>query len=76
MQKVLMKVHGREALVDVDMVSKVSRKENLVSLAMALQEALRNEVFVGRSVLERELNATMRKIRRINKTIRKNVQFI
>ena len=76
MQKVQMKVHGREALVDVDMVSKVSRKENLVSLAMALQEALRNEVFVGRSVLERELDATLSKIRRINKTIRKNVQFI
>ena len=76
MQKVQMKVHGREALVDADMVSKVSRKENLVSLAMALQEALRNEVFVGRSVLERELDATLSKIRRINKTIRKNVQFI
>ena len=76
MQKVQIKVHGREALVDVDMVSKVSRKENLVSLAMALQEALRNEVFVGRSVLERELDATLSKIRRINKTIRKNVQFI
>ena len=76
MQKVQMKVHGREALVDVDMVSKVWRKENLVSLAMALQEALRNEVFVGRSVLERELDATLSKIRRINKTIRKNVQFI
>lgn len=73
MSKVQMVVFGKLAIVDEDMVKPMKRKEELVNLAQALKEAIEIK---WNGVLDRELEKTMGKIIRLNRTIRSNVQYL
>jgi len=76
MQKVQMTVGGREALVDADMVSKMKRKADLVAAAGRLQGVMNAVPREAEPILQTHLQKIMGKIIRLNRSIRKNVQFI
>jgi hypothetical protein len=75
MQKVQITVFGRVALVDEDMVKKMLKKEALVNECSALREIIeldpsrKVELFAAQTFLAK-------KIIRLNRTIRRNVQFL
>lgn len=76
MQKVQMTVGGREALVDADMVAKMKRKADLVAAAGRLQGVMNAVPREAEPILQVQLQKIMGKIIRLNRSIRKNVQFI
>lgn len=77
MDKVEMLVAGKRALVDSDMIKKVVRKDMLVATAMDLQAKIKKEKDpICLRLLSESMQETMGKIIRINRTIRKNIQFI
>ena len=76
MKKVQMTVGGREALVDADMVSKMKRKADLVAAAGRLQGVMNAVPHEAEPILQAHLQEIMGKIIRLNRSIRKNVQFI
>ena len=73
MQKVQMTVHGREALVDADMVKLMTKKAELVAAAAKLRESAGNMTAAEHLAV---LDEVVGKIIRLNRRIRKNVQFI
>ena len=76
MQKVQMTVHGREALVDADMVKLMTKKAELVKAAMNLQHVMDSVPTIAQPILQKQLNDIAGKIIRLNRRIRQNVQFI
>ena len=76
MEKVEMLVAGKRALVDADMVKKMIRKEALVAGAMRLQSVMNAVPREAEPILQKQLQEIVSKIIRLNRTIRKTVQFI
>ena len=76
MQKVEMVLFGKRALVDADMVKKMTKKQELVSSAQRLQSVMNAVPKEAEPILQKQLQEIMGKIIRLNRTIRKNVQFI
>jgi hypothetical protein len=76
MEKVQMLVGGRQALVDADMVKKMTKKAELVASASRLRAVMNAVPREAEPILQEQLQAIMTKIIRLNRTIRKNVQFI
>lgn len=74
MQKVQITVFGRVALVDQDMVKKMFKKEALVNECSALRELGDANPEMQKELLEQQREIAA-KIIRLNRTIRKNVQF-
>ena len=75
MMKVEMIVAGRRALVDADMVKKVTKKQELVADASALQKYYEADKVEHAYVLPL-LQKKAGQIIRLNRTIRQTVQFI
>jgi 2,4-dienoyl-CoA reductase-like NADH-dependent reductase (Old Yellow Enzyme family) len=75
MQKVEMVVSGRRALVDADMVKKMTKKQELVAEAMSLQKYYDADK-VGHAYALPMLQKKASQIIRLNRTIRQTVQFI
>ena len=73
MQKVQMTVHGREALVDADMVNLMTKKQELVRRAMEIKAL--GSTMSAQAHLDMT-DEVMGKIIRLNKRIRKNVIFL
>jgi hypothetical protein len=71
MQKVKMIVHGREAMVDSDMVTKMIKKQALVNSLMYLQ-AHASEGPAINELFEKQVKHLIR----LNRTIRQTVSFI
>ena len=77
MNKDEMIISGKRALVDADQVKKLQKKEMLVAQALDLQNKARDTINeTVKSVLNSQLQETMGKIIRLNRTIRQNVKFI
>jgi 2,4-dienoyl-CoA reductase-like NADH-dependent reductase (Old Yellow Enzyme family) len=76
MQKVEMVLFGKRALVDADMVKKMTKKQELVSSAQRLQSVMNAVPKEAEPILQKQLQEIMGKIIRLNRTIRKNVQFV
>jgi hypothetical protein len=76
MEKVQMVVGGKLALVDADMVKKMTRKQELVASARRLQSVMNAVPGEAEPILQAQLQEIMGKIIRLNRGIRKNVQFI
>jgi hypothetical protein len=76
MQKVQMVVGGRLALVDADMVKKMTKKQELVASASRLQSVMNAVPREAEPILQKQLQEIMGKIIRLNRTIRQNVQFL
>jgi hypothetical protein len=76
MQKVEMIVGGRRALVDADMVKKMTKKQELVASAMRLQSVMNAVPREAEPILQKKLQEIMSKIIRLNRTIRQTVQFL
>jgi hypothetical protein len=76
MQKVQMIVGGKLALVDADMVKKMTKKQDLVASAMRLQSVMNAVPREAEPILQKQLQEIMGKIIRLNRTIRQNVQFL
>ena len=76
MQKVQMLVGGRQALVDADMVKKMTKKQELVASAMRLQYVMNAVPREAEPILQKQLQEIMGKIISLNRTIRQNVQFL
>jgi hypothetical protein len=76
MQKVQMIVGGKLALVDADMVKKMTKKQDLVASAMRLQSVMNAVPREAEPILQKQLQEIMSKIIRLNRTIRQNVQFL
>ena len=77
MQKVEMLVAGKRALVDSDMIQKMVRKDMLVATAADLQTKMSSEKDpICLRLLSESMQETVGKIVRINRTIRKTVQFL
>lgn len=75
MQKVEMVVGGKRALVDVDMVKKMAKKEALVAEALAFNTFFKADP-VNHAYVAPLLDKVMGKIIRLNRTIRPSVQFL
>jgi hypothetical protein len=75
MEKVEMMVAGKRALVDADMVKKVTKKQELVAEAMALQKYYDADK-VGHAYALPLLQKKASQIIRLNRTIRRTVRFI
>jgi len=75
MQKVEMTVSGRRALVDADMVKKMVRKQKLVADATAFSKYLKADP-VNHAHVAPLLDDVMRKLIRLNRTIRPTVEFL
>ena len=73
MQKVQMTVHGREALVDADMVGLITKKAELVKAAVDLKDVA-NTMSAAEHLAATD--AIVKQIIRLNRRIRQNVQFI
>ena len=76
MNRVEMIIGCRRALVDEDMVRKMTRKEQLLAATMAMQDKMDTEkdpVCFG--LLSEEVQSNLQKIVRLNRTIRQNVYF-
>jgi hypothetical protein len=76
MQKVQMLVGGRQALVDADMVKKMTKKQELVASAMRLQSVMNAVPREAEPILQKQLQEIVSKIIRLNRGIRQNVQFL
>lgn len=77
MEKVQMVISGKLALVDADQVKKLQKKQMLVANALDLQNKMKASTDITvKALLMRELDDTMSKIIRLNRTIRQNVRFI
>jgi hypothetical protein len=76
MQKVQMLVGGRQALVDADMVKKMTKKQELVANAMRLQSVMNAVPREAEPILQQQLQEIMSKIIRLNRSIRQTVQFL
>lgn len=76
MEKVQITVFGKQALVDQDMVKKMLKKSELVAGAMRLQSVMNAVPSEAEPILQKQLQEIVGKIIRLNRTIRKNVQFI
>jgi hypothetical protein len=76
MQKVQMLVGGRQALVDADMVKKMTKKQELVASAMRLQSVMNAVPREAEPILQKQLQEIVGKIQRLNRGIRQNVQFL
>jgi hypothetical protein len=75
MEKVEMMVAGRRALVDADMIKKMTKKQELVTEAMSLQKYYDADK-VGHAYALPLLQKKASQIIRLNRTIRQTVQFI
>ena len=76
MNRVEMIVAGRRALVDQDMVSKMTRRQQLVASTVAMQDKMDTEKDpVTFGLLSKCCEANISKIVRLNRTIRQNVYF-
>jgi hypothetical protein len=76
MQKVQMLVGGRQALVDADMVKKMTKKQELVASAMRLQSVMNAVPREAEPILQKQLQEIVGKIQRLNRGIRQTVQFL
>jgi len=77
MHKVEMIVGGRRALVDADMVKKMTRKGQLVRSISSMQADLAAEKNMGNfRIMSITMDADITQLVRLNRTIRQNVQFI
>lgn len=76
MEKVQMMVANRLALVDADMVKKMTKKQELVASALRLQSVMDAVPREAEPILQKQLQEIMSKIIRLNRTIRQNVQFL
>jgi hypothetical protein len=75
MEKVEMLVAGKRALVDADMVKKMTRKDILVNEAKSLKAYYEADT-VGHSYMLPLLEKKMAQIIRLNRSIRPTVRFI
>ena len=75
MQKVEMTVSGRRALVDADMVKKMAKKQKLVADAAAFSKYLKADP-VNHAYVAPLIEEVMRKLIRLNRTIRPTVEFL
>jgi 2,4-dienoyl-CoA reductase-like NADH-dependent reductase (Old Yellow Enzyme family) len=76
MNRVEMIVAGRRALVDADMVKKMTRKQQLVAHCTFLQDKMDTEKDpVCFRLLSEAVQENVQKIVRLNRTIRQNVYF-
>lgn len=76
MKRVEMIVAGRRALVDEDMVRKMTRKQHLAAHCIYLQDKMDTEKDpVCFRLLSEEVQSNLQKIVRLNRTIRQNVYF-
>ena len=76
MRRVEMIVAGRRALVDEDMVRKMTRKEQLVATCVYLQNKMDTEKDPATfRLLSEAVQENVQKIVRLNRTIRQNVYF-
>lgn len=76
MEKVQMIVGGKLALVDADMVKKMTKKQELVASALRLQSVMNAVPREAEPILQKKLQEIMSKIIRLNRTIRQSVQFL
>jgi hypothetical protein len=76
MEKVQITVFGKQALVDKDMVKKMLKKSELVAGAARLQSVMNAVPREAEPILQKQLRDMMGKIQRLNRTIRKTVQYI
>jgi len=76
MQKVQMLVGGRQALVDADMVKKMTKKQELVASAIRLQSVMNAVPREAEPILQKQLQEIVGKIQRLNRGIRQTVQFL
>jgi hypothetical protein len=77
MQKVQMTILGKQALVDADQVKKHIDKQFCVARVIELQDKLAKENDpVCKMILQDDLRDLSSRIIKLNRTIRKNVQFI
>ena len=77
MVKVQITVFGKQALVDQDMVKKMLKKQALVNEVLELSEMLKIEKSpTVQMFLEMKSRKVSVSIINLNRTIRKNVQFI
>lgn len=76
MEKVQMVVGGKLALVDADMVKKMTKKQELVASAQRLQSVMNAVPREAEPILQKQLQEIMSKIIRLNRTIRQSVQFL
>ena len=76
MNRVEMIVAGRRALVDQDMVTKMTRRQQLVASTVAMQDKMDTvkdpDTF---RLLSEAVQENVQKIVRLNRTIRQNVYF-
>lgn len=76
MNRVEMIVAGRRALVDQDMVSKMTRRQQLVASAVAMQDKMDTVKDPATfRLLSEAVQENVQKIVRLNRTIRQNVYF-
>ena len=76
MNRVEMIVACRRALVDQDMVKKMTRRQQLVASTVAMQDKMDTEKDpVTFGLLSKCCEANISKIVRLNRTIRQNVYF-
>ena len=76
MNRVEMIVAGRRALVDHDMVSKMTRRQQLVASTVAMQDKMDTEKDPATfRLLSEAVQENVQKIVRLNRTIRQNVYF-
>jgi len=76
MNRVEMIVAGRRALVDQDMVKKMTRRQQLVASAVAMQDKMDTEKDPATfRLLSEAVQENVQKIVRLNRTIRQNVYF-
>jgi len=76
MERVQVTIFGKQALVDQDMVKKMLKKSNLVASAARLQAVMNAVPSEAEPILQKQLQDMCSKIRRLNRTIRRTVQFI
>jgi hypothetical protein len=68
--------NGKQAMVDQDMVKKMLKKNELVAAAGRLQAVMNAVPREAEPILQKQLQEIMGKIIRLNRTIRRTVQFI
>lgn len=76
MQRVQITIFGKQAMVDQDMVKKMLKKNELVASASRLQAVMNAVPKEAEPILQQQLQEIMSKIIRLNRTIRRTVQFI
>lgn len=77
MQKVQMTISGKQALVDADQVKKHIDKQFCVARVLELQAKMAKETDpVCKQILQSDISDFAARIIKLNRSIRKNVQFI